>query len=68
VARLKPKEKTMKARKAAFIAFGYFIALSAAYVAWRITIEMGLGIGWAVPISAVVFAFAVLLIDRASPN
>jgi hypothetical protein len=58
----------MKARKAAFIAFGYFIAFSAAYVAWRIAIEMGLGIDWAVPISAVAFAFAVLLIDRASPN
>ena len=65
--RLKPKEKTIKARNAAFIALGYFIALSAAYVAWRITIETGLGIDWAVPISAVVFAFAVLLIDRASP-
>ena len=58
----------MKARKAAFIAFGYVIALSAAYVAWRITIEIGLGIGWAVPISGVVFALAVLLIDRASPD
>jgi hypothetical protein len=35
----------MKARKAAFIAFGYFITLSAAYVACRTAIEMGLGIG-----------------------
>jgi hypothetical protein len=51
-------------RKIGFVAFGIFVAISAAYVAGRIIVEIGLGYDWAALIFAVVFAAAVLLIDR----
>jgi hypothetical protein len=58
------EEARMKVRKAALLAFGLFVALSAAYVAGRIVFEIGLGIIWAASISAVIFAIAILVIVR----
>jgi hypothetical protein len=49
-----------KAYRAVFVALGFFVALSAAYVAGWIAFELRFGIEWAAPISAVVFAFVVL--------
>ena len=58
------EEARMKVRKLALLAFGLFVALSAAYVAGRIVFEIGLGITWAASISAVIFAIAILVIVR----
>jgi hypothetical protein len=65
--RIRFEEAGMKVRRAALLAFGLFVALSAAYVAGRIVFEIGLGITWAVSISAVIFALAILVIVRPPP-
>ena len=60
--------ENMNKRKLAFISFGLFIAVSAAYVAYRIAIAIGLGFEWAAAISGVVYTIALLTIDRGSPR
>jgi len=59
--------RNMNIRKLGFISFGLFIAVSAAYVAYRIAIAIGLGFEWAAAISGVVYTVALLTIDRGSP-
>jgi hypothetical protein len=54
----------MNTRSIAFIVFGLFVAISAAYVAFELLAAMGLGLYGAVPISGIVFAVTVFLIDR----
>jgi hypothetical protein len=56
----------MKVRDALFVAFGIFVALSAAYVAFQLAVDAGLSTASAGPISGLVFTVAVLMIDRAS--
>jgi hypothetical protein len=60
--------ENMNIRKLAFISFGLFIAVSAAYVAYRIAIAIGLGFWSAAAISGVVYTIALLTIDRGSPR
>jgi membrane associated rhomboid family serine protease len=60
--------ENMNIRKLAFISFGLFIAVSAAYVAYRIAIAIGLSFEWAAAISGVVYTVALLAIDRGSPR
>jgi hypothetical protein len=52
-------------RRGAVVAFGFFVAICVAYVAGRIIVEMGLGNIWAGPMSAVAFAVAMMVLDRA---
>jgi hypothetical protein len=54
----------MKTRDIALLAFGFFLAASAAFVTGYIAHATGLRIGWAAPISAVVFIVMVLTIYR----
>jgi hypothetical protein len=54
----------MNTRSIAFIVFGLFVAISAAYVAFELLAAMGLDAYVAVPISGIVFAVTIFLIDR----
>jgi hypothetical protein len=51
-------------RRGAIVAFGFFVAICAAYVAGRIIVEVGLGNSGAGPMSAVAFAVAMMVLDR----
>jgi hypothetical protein len=51
-------------RKALFVTFGLFVAISAAYGVGRVIVEMGWGNSWAGPMSAVAFATAMIVINR----
>ena len=58
------REAEMKLRDAGFVALEVFASISAAYVAAKVALALGLDTDWAAAISAFVFAAAILTIGR----